>query len=252
MKKILAVTFFLIIIGALCKNPMISAYLYYQNQNYKKELIKSYHYVESNFIKANSNIEALSQVKCSPSLTIRIPNTLSKNELSDKEKDGLCIVTDKSNNNRGMFISDSTEMQKAPQEIAMKMLTEMSEVKQSNFLKTTLDSLKSKSTIFEQNLFLFNLIIHNQSIFSLDENLIVSTLTRAFLLLKSSNNFGKKYQKLGNFVFVKDVPVKKGDPTSYQIFTPENKVYKFEINEISEDEISAYFNSIAKEGIEVI
>lgn len=252
MKKVVVVIFLLIIIGVTCKRPLLSAFLYYQNQSLKEELIKSSHYVQSNFIKTNSNIEELSIVKCSPNLSIRIPKKLSKNKLSENENGDLCVVTDLSKKNRGMIISDSTEIQKAPMKIAMKMLTEMSKAKESSFLRTTLESLKNKTTIFEQNLFLINLIIHDQSIFSLDENIFVSTLARTFSFLISHNNLANNYQKLGDFVFVKEVLAKKNVPTSYLIFTPKNKVYKFEINEISEDEISAYFNAVAKEGIEAI
>jgi hypothetical protein len=250
MKKVLAVIFLLIIIGAIFKSPLSSAFLYYQNQKLKKELIKSSHYVESNFIKTNSNIEELSIVKCSPNLSIRIPKYLTNNRLSDNENDDLCVVTDLSKKNRGMIISDLTEIQKSLLGIAMKMLTEMSKAKESSFLKTTLETLKNKSNIFEQNLFLIDLIIHDQSIFSLDENIFVSTLARTFSFLNSRNNLANNFQKLGNFVFVKEVSAKKNVPTSYLIFTPKNKVYKFEINEFSEDEISAYFNAVAKDGIE--
>jgi len=252
MKKVLAVILLLIILGVTCKNPLLSAFLYYQNQNLKKELIKSSHFLESNFIKTSSNIEELSIVKCSPNLSIKIPKNLAKNKLSGNENDDLCVVTDLSKKSRGMIISDSTEIQKAPMEIAMKMLTEMTKVKETTFLKTTLESLKDMSTIFEQNLFLVDLIIHDQSIFSLDENIFVSTLAKTFSFLNSRSNLANNYQKLGNFVFVKEVSTKNNVPTSYLIFTPNNKVYKFEINEISEDEISAYFNAVAKEGIEVI
>ena len=252
MKKVLVVIFLLIIIGVTCKNPLVSAFLYYQNQTLKKELIKSSLYVESNFINPIYKNEEVSIVKCSPSFSLKIPKNLSKNRLSDNENDDLCVVTDLSKKNRGIIISDSTEIEKSPIEISMKLLTDMSKAKESIFLKNTLVSLKNKSTVFEKNQFIIDYIIHDQAIFSLDENIFVSILAKAFSFHFSVNNYVKNYQKLGKFVFVKHASAKENIPTFYLVYTPENKVYKFIFNEISDDEISAYFNAVSRIGIETI